>query len=208
MQSDFWIKIAPRCSDDSLYHVTARELELADGFGSPKRRAEFLSWRTLLHRQLGKEVEVGYDEVGAPQLLNHPGNIGVSHCEEYVALIYSSRGAVAIDIETLQRNYERVVERYLSARERELSADEDWLAIAWSAKETLYKIANRRPINLLEDIKLLGVEWLCGADSSDCLSVATSAPTPSGRIKGSCCGVDYLLHFAFVNGCVVVWCRL
>lgn len=195
MQSDFWIRVTPISGEDSFADVSPKIRELVEKFGSAKRRAESYAWRALLARELGADVEVEYNEVGAPILVNREGYIGVSHCNSRVALIYSRHTTVAIDIEELGRSFEGVSPRYLTPRERTLNSHPNWLAMAWCAKECLYKMAGRKAIDLLKDIELQGVEQTC-----DHLA--------EGIITARCCGADYVLHYFFEGDCVVVWCRL
>ena len=46
--------------------VAAAELAAAAAFGSARRRAEYLTWRTMVRRELGRCVEITYDAAGAP----------------------------------------------------------------------------------------------------------------------------------------------
>ena len=129
---------------------------------APKRRREFLSWRRVVRHVLGADVEIAYDEVGAPYLRNDPHiKIGVSHAQGRVAVVFSERRC-AVDIEQLDRDFGRVASHYTSEAERRLSADPRWLAVVWSAKETLYKFSGRTGLDLIHDLRIEGEDLAHG----------------------------------------------
>ncbi|MFI3278963.1 MAG: 4'-phosphopantetheinyl transferase superfamily protein [Rikenellaceae bacterium] len=124
---------------------------------SVRRQCEIYSWHSLARELLEDgEAQFSYNEVGAPQIVGSPLYIGVSHSSRFVAVIISPQRA-AIDIESLDRNFERVASRYLSAEEAQLGQDENFLAKVWSIKECAYKFAGRKGLRLLEDISVTGL---------------------------------------------------
>lgn len=134
------------------------ERRIVANFGTEARRREALMWRYIVHRELGADAKIAYNEIGAPILENRTEHIGVSHSADFVAVIISNRPC-AIDIERLDRNFERVASRYIRPDEENLSCDERLRAVAWCAKETLYKYADERGLDLLRDIKLLSIDF-------------------------------------------------
>ena len=168
--------------------TTAAERAEAARFGSERRRREYLTWRTLVRRELGRGVQIAYDGVGAP-VVTEPGGffIGVSHCRERVAVCISTERC-AVDIESVGRDFAAASERCMTAGERALSDDGRLGALLWCAKETLYKYAGRRELDLLRDLRILSVD------------------IAAGRIVGRICDGEPLeLQLRFVGGCVVVW---
>lgn len=170
------------------------DLQQAAAFASPTRRREWLSWRALLHRELGP-VEVGYNSVGAPRLLDHEGHIGVSHSRHSVGVAYSPLGPAALDIESSERNFAHILRRYLTPEEEQLASHAAWPCIAWCAKECLYKLGGRREIDLLRDISIeritpdhaIGQEW------------------QQGEVVGRVDGKHFVLHFRRLGSEWVVW---
>ena len=156
-----------------LWEITETDAELealvlpedtaeARGFGSVKRRCQRLAWRAALRSERPR-VQVGYEPDGAPVLLpggkvsqGGSGFIGVSHTEGLAAVIYDPESPCAVDVERLDRQFGRVVSRYVSERERILAAPDDSLfeAVCWCAKETLYKYARREGASFLDDLRL------------------------------------------------------
>ena len=173
---DVRVCIEPLPAHDSLgtLLVTPDERTAVCGFGSERRRAEYLMWRHMVRRELGADTEIGYDAVGAPLLTNRTEHIGVSHSSQYAAVIISDRRC-AIDIESLARNFLHISSRYISPSERLLSDDPRLPAALWCAKETLYKYSGLRELDLLNDICIEKVDFgrkiivgrICGGDATE-----------------------------------------
>ena len=163
------------------------ERRIVANFGTEARRREALMWRYIVHRELGTDTKIIYNENGAPILENRAEHIGVSHSADFVAVIISNQRC-AIDIERLDRNFERVAPRYMRLDEETLSGDERLRAVVWCAKEALYKYAAERGLDLLRDIKLLSVDF----DSAELI----------GQIKDN---PPVRMQLAFHSGHVVVY---
>lgn len=122
-----------------------------------KRRREVMAWRSLLRWMVeGLSSPIRYDSVGAPYLSDSELFISVSHSRTHVAVVVSDHKC-AIDIESLDRDFERVASRYSTAEERALLAGSGidpalHLALIWSAKETLYKLSGRTGLDLINDL--------------------------------------------------------
>lgn len=141
--------------------IAADERAAADAFGSERRRREYLTWRAVVRRALGPDVRIGYDANGAPQLLDLSLHLSVSHCAGLVAVALSD-APCAVDAESTGRDFSRVCSRYLTPSEASLSSDPLWPAVAWCAKETLYKYARRRELDLCRDLRLLEADLAGG----------------------------------------------
>ena len=137
--------------------LTDEERRRAAQLTASKRRSEYVTWRALFHRHFGLDRVVDYTPEGAPFVVDSQMYIGVSHSARNVALIASDRPC-AVDLESPDRNFARILSRYLSPDEQRLSPDPRWPAIAWCAKETLYKLARTEGLRLVEDLHLLSVD--------------------------------------------------
>ena len=136
----------PLAAAETDLWTTEEERAEAARFGSARRRSEYLTWRTLVRRELGRDAVIGYNGVGAPVVTSPEGYfIGVSHCRERVAVCIS-RQRCAVDIESVSRNFGAALARCMTPRERTLSTDERLGAALWCAKEALYKYAGRREL--------------------------------------------------------------
>lgn len=152
MTPSLWIE-PPMDACEAARWTTEEERALAAAFGSARRRAEFLTWRAIVRRELGREVGITYDAAGAPVLIGSDVHISVSHCAGRVAVCASPRPC-AVDIEPADRDFSRVAGRYMRDDERALSDDSHFPGIVWCAKETLYKYAGRPGLDFLEDLRI------------------------------------------------------
>lgn len=189
----------PLCEREIALWTSPEERAQACGF-APARRSEWLSWRALVRRQLcgttgcdPRRIAIGYDAVGAPrvEIQESPTEksfcVSVSHCGGSIAVALAD-APCAVDIETLDRDFGRVAPRYMTCDERALSDDARWPAIVWCAKETLYKFAGRRELDLLHDLRIEAVDF--------------AAATLVGRIGG---GEPLTLRFLVLAGRVIVY---
>lgn len=134
--------------------ATVEELQAVASFCSCSRRRERLAWRALLRESQGEQVEVRYQESGAPIILNSPYKyISVSHSRTHVAIALSHTPC-GVDIESLDRDFSKVESRYMRDEERVLSREEWWSAAVWCAKETLYKVAQAEGVDLLSGLRI------------------------------------------------------
>ena len=147
----------------------ASDIAAIEGFAVASRQAERLAWRIMLRswatsnlQWRGEELEVEYSQLGAPTILNFPYNhISVSHCRSKVAVVISD-GPCAVDIDSINRNFQSVAPRYLSPEEQALAQDTTMQAAMWCAKECLYKLSGRSALNLRDDIHVKDVDMQQG----------------------------------------------
>ena len=129
--------LAPLASPDTL----RGQVTDADWAAAARRRAEYLTWRAVVYRELGA-VPIGYDAAGGPVLIGDPRHIGVSHGGGHAAVVISDRPC-AVDIESETRRFTRAAAHFLTPAEAALGDDPRVAGVVWCAKETLYKLARR-----------------------------------------------------------------
>jgi phosphopantetheinyl transferase len=141
------------------------ELKSIESFTAPSRRAERLAWRQMLRKVANQNVEITYNNQGAPQLryaIVKDGvsyrYISVSHCRDMVAVMLSSQPC-GVDVEQMARNFERVSSRYITDEERRLSDNPRFEATVWCAKEALYKLAQREGLDFRSDIHICAIDF-------------------------------------------------
>ena len=133
--------------------VTPAEMALTRKF-APARRREAWAWRYIVRREVGRDADIRYNEVGAPYIANYPVYISVSHSKGRVAVAFSNRKC-AVDIEQLRRHFGTVKDYYLNNTELQIAEIyPNYLAEAWSAKETVFKYMGRPELDFAEDIDL------------------------------------------------------
>ena len=138
------------CCDSN---ITAADVASASRFQNERRRTEHLAWRRVVRRELGRDVVIDYNEVGAPVVNLEATHLSVAHGAGRVAVAIANK-RVGIDIESLERNFESISSRYMSAEEQALSTHKEWGAMVWTAKEALYKLYGERGLDLKCDIVL------------------------------------------------------
>lgn len=143
--------------EEAAAWTTDEEQREAAAFASVRRSREYLTWRAVVRRRLGREVQIAYNAVGAPCLVGRSEYLSVSHGADRVAVVLADC-PVGVDIERPDRRFDRVRSRYLTADEEALSADPLFPAVAWCAKEALYKLAGERRLSLRDDLRLLTYE--------------------------------------------------
>lgn len=134
---------------------------------APNRRREWVTWRALLREQaerwgVGEQaLRVAYSTAGEPQFEGLEGSISVTHSRRFVALARSWAGRCGIDIEHLDRNFERIENKYISDVERQLSTanDERFRAAVWCAKEAMFKCVRREGVDFRRDLQLTEVDF-------------------------------------------------
>lgn len=116
------------------------DIEALQGIASMHRKCESLAWRALLYAELGRQVDIGYTESGAPYIVGDEKTyIGVSHCRDRVAVIVGD-APCSVDIERRDRNFRRAASKFIREEEQWIvDLGDDALAVAWSAKEAAYK---------------------------------------------------------------------
>ena len=144
--------------------VRPQDVASAARFQNDKRRREHLAWRRIVRRELGRDVVIDYNDVGAPTVDTPNIYISVAHGGDAVAVAIADR-RVGVDIESSERNFERALSRYASADEVALSNDERWLCMLWTAKEALYKLYGERGVELLA---LRVVDYDAESDTMHC----------------------------------------
>lgn len=195
----------PLAFEEAAEWATDDERAIASGF-SPARGREYLAWRAVVRREIGRDAAIAYNAAGAPLLTNYPLHISVSHCRDRAAdgreqrddsgrvAVAISDAPCAVDIEPVTRDFRRAMPRYLSPAEQQLSNNPLFPAIAWCAKEALFKYAGSttgRALDLLHDLHIDRVQFPNG----------TSCGTLSARILNE---EPIVLHFYEREGFMVI----
>jgi phosphopantetheinyl transferase len=133
------------------------ELDKLNRSKAAHRRLEWLAVRLLLKGMIGKETRIDYDEYGRPVLQGHPGFISISHSKQMAGIYFHPDKRPGLDIEIISGKVEKVKHKYLSIEELEQIGEKDnmeKLVLYWCAKECLLKIAGRREIDFIKDLKI------------------------------------------------------
>ena len=142
--------------------IVAEDVASASRFQREARRSEHLSWRRIVRRELGRGVSISYNDVGAPVVDSPNIYISIAHAKERMVAVAIADEVVGVDIESMDRDFECVASRYMSAEEQQLSCDDVWYAMVWSAKEAMYKLCGRRGVDLTADMHIVSYDEALG----------------------------------------------
>lgn len=162
-----------------------------------KRKKEFLAARILLQSILPECPEIVYhNESGKPSLPNTNLNISITHSAE-LAAVFLSNNKVGIDIEQLNRNIDKVVNRFANPSEKkfiEESRDPQLLKILlWSAKESIFKCCGNQGIQFNTQINIRPFDF-------------ASHSAFSGSLTDSSNTYNYNLFFRIIKNNMLVYC--
>lgn len=127
-------------------------------FTSAKRKLEWLAVRALLKELCGEEKDIVYLPSGKPCLKEGSASVSFSHTPGYVAVAYSEKGEVAVDIEQYGTRVQRVAPKFIRDDERisVQAGDETYaLLLHWSAKETLFKLLDEEGVDFIKHLHIL-----------------------------------------------------
>jgi len=119
-------------------------------FKNLKRQKEYLCTRLLL-REIDRNLSITYNTWGAPTL-NTNKNISISHSKNIIAIIVSKK-KVAIDIEMISKKPLKIRDKFLSKNDN-ISHSIKETTLAWSAKETIFKLHQKGDIDYKSDVQI------------------------------------------------------
>ncbi len=122
--------------------IPSTELEELQLLNSEARRKEKLAIRALLNIIFKEKVYLGHHDNGKPYIQNNAIEISITHSDRFAAIIIHKEEDVAIDVESLNRDFSAVEKKALSEEELDDLSEKNkntQLAIYWSAKEVIYK---------------------------------------------------------------------
>lgn len=127
-------------------------------FQNEKRRMEWLATRCCL-KMLGYNDPIIYAPNKRPILSSGRVELSISHSFPMVTVLVSTNFQVGIDIESLDRNYERIADKFLTMGEYTWVNVKDTrqMAIIWCAKEALYKLPGMQGVNSFVDMTVLPI---------------------------------------------------
>ena len=122
-------------------------------FISYKRKKEWLLVRYLLNSYIGT-VKIIYKSNGQPSLVDRKNFISISHSKDYVIICLSTKPC-AIDVDSVNRNYNKIIKKFLHREENIVFAkNNESLALAWCAKEAIYKLVSAENVSFAEHIRI------------------------------------------------------
>jgi phosphopantetheinyl transferase len=142
----------------STYLSSSEKTEFEKYFNE-KRKKEWLGARSILNKLINR---LGYPYSGLekidskkPQLVNLPVYISLAHCYPFALAMVHKSNSCGIDIEKIKPSLLKIRSRFLSDVELSyLNKELDGLCIAWTAKESLYKMYGKIGVSFKMDMFL------------------------------------------------------
>ncbi len=142
--------------DLDLSIFSEEELEKFLRFISAKRKLEFYYTR-LLWQEFRLNQPINYTSSGKPFI--ESGYLSISHSRNKIAIGYSRRFSIGLDIEHFNPKIYRIRSKFTSASEEknfDLN-DQHTLTTIWSIKEAIYKLVDISGLRFKEDICVLSI---------------------------------------------------
>jgi len=120
---------------------------------APNVRLQWLASRFALQQVAkSRDMDINKDVFGKPHLVNDNRYISISHCDGYAAAI-AADAPVGVDVEIVSDRVQRIKSRFLSEDEIAVlgTTDAD-LMLAWSAKESIYKLHGEKSLVFKDQI--------------------------------------------------------
>jgi len=140
--------------DDLLQHIAAhtnhtctkKYRDSINGFGSPKRKIEWLATRALTSELLRQPFDIAYNEWGKPYLQNCDTSISISHSYNRIAVLLGKSESIGIDIEYMDGRIVKVARKFVADSELAAINPAHYITslyIYWCTKEALFKLYGR-----------------------------------------------------------------
>lgn len=179
-----------------MYQLSLNETHQFSLITAERRRKEYLAARLLLQELLKVKTEILYGKNGDPLLKDNSLHVSISHSKEYVVVFLSER-RVGIDIESIDRNIEKVSERFLSRQEYVFTQHTDnpdiSRIICWCGKEAIFKCIPESNVRFNRDIV-----------------IEPFTPQQVGVLKAWFIRYriekKFLLHYRYIGNNVMVYC--
>lgn len=183
-ESSLWFKdqlsLSKRLWQD-FHQITAQNI-----------RQQWLASRFAL-QQVAKvpELDLRKDYFGKPHLTNDHRFVSISHCQGYAAAI-AAEAPVGVDVEIVGPRVQRIKDRFLSENEQSLLGQTDEaLMLAWSAKESVYKMHGEKKLLFKEQMIIEGHD-----KTAQCLHLRLILPATHQLLR---------IRYHFINDCVLSW---
>ena len=181
----------------SIHKFNKADQAFFNKLNKQSRKLEWITTRILLNKLLPENKKIIYNKNEKPYLSDNSYKIGISHSKKMVTLILSQKHDVAIDIENvLSERVNKVISKFLSEKEIKSINSQNktsQLYIYWCAKETLYKIFNKKNLNFKENVFIEPFNL-----------------KKEGNFVGNIIAQELInrfsLNYFFLNNFVIVWC--
>jgi 4'-phosphopantetheinyl transferase EntD len=177
----------------SRLSLESEEVRKLEGYRNESRKLEWLSVRNLANELTGTNTRIVYTEDRKPYLLDNSSHISISHSRNLIAILMSKFKRVGIDLEHMSKRVTGIADKFINEQELISKESETFhLYIHWCAKEALYKICDKKFINIRENI-----------------TIKPFRPEDEGEIEGLVDNIhgrdNYRLHYRRMGEYIIVW---
>lgn len=143
-------------------HFSASPEKLDEIHVAQRRRewlcSRYIGW-SIVKEMEGKCDGIWSDKHNKPHVKNSNLQISISHASPYVTILIHTSKSCGADVEEKKEKLKKLSTKFLTSNEL-LQADNniDALAIAWGAKEAIYKMYGRKKLIFKENIFLHGLD--------------------------------------------------
>ncbi len=136
------------------HYLNESELTRLNSFGNDKRKREYLATRILCQSIFPKST-IHYNEHGAPYIHENEW-ISISHSKQMIGIAVNTHYKVGLDMEPHRPNILPITKKFLSENEKKVFDVNCPIEMTkvWSAKEALYKLADRKKIIFATELLL------------------------------------------------------
>jgi len=169
----------------------------SDRLGNDQRKKEWLTTRILYYQSAENQSVIRYFENKKPYIADNSYFISISHSREWIALIVSKIYKVGIDIEYVSERIFKIQHKFLNHKELQEFGHHKLLSLlAWSAKETIYKILGNETVDFKNNISIIFA------------TLPTSSPCFFAEVNYNSTKRIYKIDYQTTNAYVLTSCRL
>jgi 4'-phosphopantetheinyl transferase len=165
-----------------------------DSWKNVVKQKQALIARIICMNQLG-QGEIFYEQNGKPFL--SCGRLSISHSQNFIAVYFSSKMEIGVDIEEPHARIEKIASRFLHPDEKPVVSGVQQLTAAWAVKESLFKKFGGKAAFFSENIVIKPFTLQEGPNQL-MATVQTEAGSIEQKLDVFSCN-DYILASTFHN---------
>ena len=180
----------------SRLNLSREETDQLNNFKNHNRKLEWLSVRALTRELTGSTARIIYNEDRKPFLTDNSYRISISHSRKLTAILASRNKRVGIDLEFMSHRISKIADKFINESEKITNNPVKLryhLYIHWCAKESLYKICDKKGLNFRKNLIIR--PFVPGRSGS-----LFGLVTETGRSE------EYELNYFRKNNYIIVWC--
>jgi 4'-phosphopantetheinyl transferase len=122
--------------------LSESDTDMLEQMTSVKRRTQWLAVRNLLQNLLSENVQITYDDLGRPKIIQNHTFISISHSGLFAVVQLSEKLHCGIDIQEISEKMERLYPKFINADEETFIKGplfKEYINLFWTLKESVFK---------------------------------------------------------------------